>query len=198
MESAFAWLGNIAEWIGNWIPKWEMVKPTHRGVLYVSYWHHTLRPAIWWRGWKAKIKVKVLEPGTHFYWPVRSTLLNHPVNRQTNDLREQTFTTTDGVTMGAAGVITFEINDIVKALVETYNVDTNVVDIALTAVHSVCCRWTKAELKTHEISGELDKLLKAEAQKALNPYGVKVFKLNLTDLAPTRNIKLSNSNFQVA
>ena len=197
MESAFAWVGHIAQWFGNWIPKWDLIEPTHRGVLYVSYWTHEGPARYWWRGWSAHIKEHVLEPGTHFYWPVRSKLLIHPVVRQTNDLREQTFMTLDGKTVGAAGVITFEIDNIMKALVETYNVDTNVVDVALTATHSVCCKWTMAELKALEVSGELDKMLKAEAQRSLNPYGVRVIKLNLTDLAPTRNIKLSNSNFQV-
>lgn len=199
MENAFAWLGNIAEWIGQWIPKWDLIEPTHQGVLVISYWRHEGPAHWWWRGWVADVRIKVLQPGTHFYWPIRSKLHNYPVARQARDLREQTFATTDDMplTIGAAGVISFEIADVIKATMSSWNTDETVVDVAMTAVHSVCCRRTWKELKALESSGELDKQLKAEAQKALNPIGVKVLKLNLTDLAPTLNVKLSNSNFQV-
>jgi len=66
-------------------------------------------------------------------------------------------------------------------------------DIALSAVHDVCCRMSWHDLKDEQRRGTLDTKLKNEAKKSLEDYGVRVLKTMLTDLAPCRVVKLIQS-----
>jgi len=51
-------------------------------------------------------------------------------------------------------------------------------------------------LKLEQQKGTLDTKLKNAAQRELSDYGVRVLKLMLTDLAPCRVLKLSQSTSQ--
>ena len=101
METAFAWIGQIASWIGQWIPRWQILDTTEGAIKYV--------------------KGKPRECGSgqvHWYWPVTTTWVVYPVARQTDRLETQTMETTDRVTFIVAGTITYSVHDIM-ALVST-------------------------------------------------------------------------------
>lgn len=173
---AFAWVNQLAEWLGAFFPRLVILDTTESAVKFVRGRH-----------------VKVLGPGVHCYWPLLTKLKEYPTARQPEQLREQTFVTTDDKTIAVGGIIVYEVTDISRLVAYTWQGDKAVKDIALSAVHDVCCKLSWSELKDEQRRGTLDTKLKNQAQKDLESYGVKVLKVMLTDLAPTRVFRLVQS-----
>src|SRR5882672_841138 len=171
MESALAWVGQVAEWFGQFIPRVRNIRCTHRGVKFK-------------RG-----RLLLCQPGLTIYWPLTTDYFDYPVVRQAEELREQTLMTTDDKTIVVGGMLVHDILDLEKLLMTFQPVQT-IKDLALTAVHDVCCRLSLAELKEGQRRGTLDTKLKNEAQRVLDDYGVRVQKLMLTDLAPCRVLRV--------
>lgn len=179
MENAFAWIGQIFDWVGKFIPRWIILNPTEGGVKYV-------------RGWK----VVPLKPGIHWYWPAVTTFDQYPTARQADRLQTQTMESADNKTFIVGGLLVYQVTDVGKLLPTTFEPAVAIKDIALSAIHDVCCRMDWKALKLEQQKGTLDTKLKNYAQRQLDDYGVKVVKLMLTDLAPCRVLKLSQSTSQ--
>lgn len=177
IESALGWVGQLAEWFGRFIPRWEIVDTVHGAIKFV-------------RG----SRVVSLGPGIHWFWPLTTDFHVYPIARQAVDLRAQTFVTTDDRVVVVGGLIVYEIDDIEKILAHTYDPEETVRDITLSAIHDVCCRFSWEDLKGEQRRGTLDTKLRREAQRGLEGYGVRVLKTTLTDFAPCRVLKLIQSN----
>jgi regulator of protease activity HflC (stomatin/prohibitin superfamily) len=173
VEAAFAWIGQLAEWFGQFVPRWTIVKTTEGAVKFVK-----------------GAKVVALAPGIHWYWPTTTELERHPIVRQTVDLRAQSFVTTDDKVVVAGGLIVYEVTDVLTLVTTLYDTDETVRDIALSAIHDVCCRMSWEELKVEQRKGTLDTKMKNAAKSTLKDFGINVLKVALTDLAPCRVIKL--------
>lgn len=174
MDSALAWVGYIANWVGKFFPRWIILDPREGGVKYV----------------RGKRIVK-LTSGIHFWWPLVTPEPDvYPVVRQADDLRAQAIVTTDGKTLLVTAMIIYEVTDILLLLPRVFRATEAIKDIALTCVHSVCCELPYTELLIKQQKGTLDTQLKNEAQKALKEYGINVLKVQLIDLAPTRVYKV--------
>ena len=137
------------------------------------------------RGWK----VRPVGPGIHWWWPVTTELSVYPVARQANDLRSQTLETEDEVTVVASSVIVYEVHDIKALIAYTYDPDNTIMEVALATVQDVLTRltWKEASTMKRRI---LNTALKNNAQKVLEPYGVTVLNMNLTDLARCQVLKV--------
>lgn len=176
MSEALAWIGQIAEWVGRWIPRWEILDTTEGAIKYVG-----------------GSKVKVCKPGIHFYWPARTKFFTYPTARQTDRLETQTMTSKDGKTFMAAGTMTYRVADLMKLLPVTHSPTTTVIDLAMTALHDVLCKYDWAELQRKQRAGTLKTELRNVAQRGLEEFGVEVIMLKLNTLAPCRVIKVSQS-----
>ncbi len=176
MDSALAWIGQIADWLGRFFPRWIILDPREGGVKYV-------------RG----KNVVEMGPGIHWYWPLVTTLQTYPTVRQADNLQTQVFTTLDDQTIAVGGLLVYDVSDVVKLLTSCHNAIQTVQDISLTAVHDVCANLSWEELKEKQRKGTLDTALKNAAQKQLGDYGVRVIKCMLTDLAKTRVLKVIQS-----
>lgn len=175
MEAAFAWLGDIWNWLWQFVPKRQIVKTTHG--------------AIKWR-WGAD--VHVLGPGAYWYWPYSTEWEEYPTARQASDLPTQTMESTDGVTFVVGAMIVYEIQALEKLLAYTFDPEETIKDISQGAVHDVCSRKTWAELK----EPSLDLALRREVRRRLTPYGVRTRRVTLTSLARCRVLKLMQSSSQ--
>jgi regulator of protease activity HflC (stomatin/prohibitin superfamily) len=176
MDGAFAWIGQIVEWFGQFFPRWTIIRTTHAGVKFV----------------KGK-KTVALGPGWHVWWPLTTDLLVHPVARQAADLRTQTLMTTDGKTLVVGGLIVYEIKDIEAILAHTWDPDQTIKDITLSAIHDVLVRMSWVEVRTGQELGTLGLKLRRRARRELDKYGVRVLRVTITDLAQTRVYKLMQS-----
>ncbi len=173
MESALAWLGRVAEWVGQFFPRWVIVHVWEKGIRL-----------------KRGRNPVVCDAGIHFWWPVMTTMIVHPITRQTHNLKSQTITTKDDKTIIIGGLIVFEIKDVIKLVVETHDPDDAIKDMSLSAIHDVCCLLAWDELKEQQRNGDLERKLKAAAKSELEKYGVRLLKMTLTDLATARVYKL--------
>lgn len=176
MGDAFAWIGQIFEWIGKFIPKWVILDVCQGAVKYVRGSHP-----------------KYCGPGIHWYWPVTTTWFSYPIVRQADRLQTQTIVTVDDKTIVIGGLIVYSVPDLLTLLTTAHDPKTTIRDLTLTAIHDVCCQMTWDQLKAEQRKGTLDTKLKNATQKALDDYGVSAIKVMLTDLAPARVLKLMQS-----
>lgn len=191
MEGAFAWIGRIAEWVGQFFPAWRIVD-TRCGALK---WQ-TIRLRDLARGrWDPTAKIVKCGPGFHVYWPLFSTFEGYPVKRQTVPLPTQIITTTDSIEVAVTGMIVIDIDDLEKIQGETWDPDDTIKDIASSSLHDVCCHKSYDELRKGQ-GRTLDTALRNAARKDLEDYGVRVIKFTLTTLARTRVYRLVQSTHQ--
>lgn len=176
MESAFAWIGQIVEWFGQFVPRVEIIDTNHGAVKFV-------------RG----SKVVPLGPGVHIYWPLVTTFHVYPISRQASDLRSQAVLTTDNKILMVGGLLEYEINDLEKILAHTWDPEQTIKAVALGAIHDVLTKMSYIDIRTAQEFGTLGPKLRRRVRRELKPYGVHVLKARLTDLAPGRVYKLIQS-----
>lgn len=194
LDSALGWIGQIAEWVGKFVPRWELLDVTHAGLKIVrGRWTFT-----GWRfTWLPQEVIVCDADRVHWWWPVTTCWFEHPVARQTLNLKSQTITVKGGDSVIVGGLVVFKVRDIKKLLTETYDADAAISDISLTAVHTVVARFEWAALNDAHRDGSLDAMLKKEATAALSDtLGVTVLKVTLTDLAKVRVYKVVQATTQ--
>lgn len=176
---AFDWISSLVEWFGKFFPRWVILDTTEAAVKFV-------------RG----SKPVALYTGVHWYWPVTTKLTEYPTAFQADRLPTQTITTADDVTIIVGSMISYTVEDILPLVSLTHSAPTTVANLALTAVHDVCCKMTWEDLKKEQQKGTLDTKLRNMAHKRLTKYGVKVDELVLIDMAKARVLKIMQSTSQ--
>lgn len=187
IDSALGWIGQIAEWLGRFFPRWQVLEPTQAAVKVVGL-------SLWpphWREDHPRIVSQLR--GIVTWWPAVTAITIHPIARQANNLQSQTIVTTDGKTFVVAGMIVFEVDNVEQLVCHVYDPDDTIRDVALAAVHDACVKFSSDELLTAARTSKLDTAMRTEAKKQLALYGVNVIKLQLTDLAPGRVLRLVTS-----
>src|SRR3990167_4634322 len=139
MDQAFAWIGAIIEWVGRFIPRLVILIPSLGAVKYTGLRHCML--------------VTAHGAGLHIYWPLVSVWDVYPVVRQTDDLSTQSITTSDGKTIAAAGLITYEVYDLLKLLPTTFEPAKAISEITLTSIHDVLSRMTWEQIMLEQEIG---------------------------------------------
>lgn len=167
MEGALSWFGSLIEWFGQWIPHILIVRTTHGGVKFI-------------RGHK----VKEIKPGIHLYWPITTDVEIIPIVRQTFNLKSQRIATQDNKTISVSVVIIFMIDDVLKALTETWCYHDTVCDTAQAAVVEVLVKKSYDELVTN-IDTDIKNQLSITVRKRLKKFGVYVESAQLSDYAKT-------------
>jgi regulator of protease activity HflC (stomatin/prohibitin superfamily) len=168
MDTAFAWVGQIMEWFGKLIPRLLILRSTHAGVKFVCGW-----------------RVVELKPGLHLYWPLTTEVQVMPVARQTHNLVTQTLTTKDGRSVIIGAVVIYEINNIVDALSNNWDVSDTISDVTQMAVVNVVHNWNLDDLRA-DLTGKVENDLSIETRKQLKPFGVKVLRCGISDFSPCR------------
>ena len=124
------------------------------------------------------------------YWPLVTEVREFPVARQTLNLASQRLTTKDGKSIVVSAVVVYRICDIEKALVESFDLDITVSDVALMSCVGVVTSRTAEEL-FQEIEGKAQDDLTAKCFEALEPYGAEVIKAGFTDAALCRVLSIA-------
>lgn len=191
MESAFAWLGQIVQWFGQFFPRWMLLDSTDGAVKFEGF----LLPARW-RNFKDPIRITVCGPGIHFWWPATTSFQIYPTAFQTDNLPSQTMETTDGEKIVVGGMLTYTIEDLGLLLPHTHSAMKMVQALTLAAIHDVCSSMTWEQLALEHRKRTLNTKLRNQAQKALKEFGVRVEDCMLTDLVRTRVYRLIQSTQQ--
>lgn len=159
-----AWLAELIGFLGSLIPQYHHLVCTDVGVTIT-------------RG----DKVKELGPGVVFFWPVWTTLLYRAANIQTVALPTQALLTKDRLEVAVGGMVRYKVKDAVKALVETDDVDSAIVDETLAAVCLFVSEHSAEEIQTDRV--ENNKALTKKVSSVLVKYGVAVQRAQLTDFS---------------
>ncbi len=170
MDQALGWIGQLVEWVASFIPHYVHVKATHMCVMFTR--GHT----------------RVKGPGLHWYLPFWSDPMMYPVKRQTLNLPPQVLTTKDLQIVLASVVVTYEIDDIHKALVDTYDFEDTIRETSQGAVKKVISIKEFEEIleNQHEIDVELCRRIRS----VIRPFGVRVVEAVITDFGKTRIYRL--------
>lgn len=109
MTAALAWVNDLVQWLGRWVPRLVLVAPTHRGVRF---------------GPRGQALAK--GPGLVWYWPMIHELIEVPVTLQSIQLCgiQLPITDTGGLLPRVAIAtlnIQFQVRDAVKASVRVLN-----------------------------------------------------------------------------
>jgi regulator of protease activity HflC (stomatin/prohibitin superfamily) len=176
MDSALAWIGHIAEWVGKFIPRWIILNTTEGAIKFVG----GTDPVF-------------LGPGIHWWWPAVTEMKPLVLARQSINLAAQTITTIDGKVIAVGGLLIYRITDPVRLVTDTWDPDQTIRDLAATALHDACSRLSWEDLQASKNTGALYKRVRQEMRRRLKPFGVKVLQATFTDFAPTRVIKLITS-----
>lgn len=192
MENAFAWIGQIADWVGQWIPRRVILDTTEGAVKYTGYLL-PLRLRLRFGGFNGRMRLTLCEPGIHWYWPATSTWVPYPTAKQTDRLETQTMETTDRITFLVSGTLTYRVKNLAKLVPENHSPVTATIDVAMTALHDICCSMTWESLQMEQRRGTLKTKLRNAAQRDLEDIGIEVIRLKLNSLARCRVLKVSQS-----
>lgn len=171
MESAFAWLGSVMEWLGSFVPRIKIVRSTHAGVKF----KHGKHP-------------QPIGPGIHIYWPIVTEMDIIPVARQTHNLPTQSLLTKDGRQVVVGGVVVYAITDILSTLSKNWDIADTINDITLLAISDVVTSHELDYLHSN-LNDAVQKALTKATRKQLRQYGVKVYRTALTDFSTCMVIK---------
>lgn len=130
---------------------------------------------------------KTLEPGLHWLIPfnIDNVLVDNVVPRTVN-LGAQGLTTRDGKTVTLSAVITAQIRDVRKAMLEVENVDSALIDSCYAAIGDLVVAHDWESIKTPEFSELVTKACRKQAWR----YGIEVLRVQLADLTPSRALRL--------
>jgi regulator of protease activity HflC (stomatin/prohibitin superfamily) len=168
MDTAFAWIGYLMDWVGKWIPRLIIIRSTHGGVKFV--------------GGK---KVVELKPGLAIFWPLITIVEIMPVARHTHNLSTQVLTTKDGHSVVIGAVVIYEINNIVDCLSNNWDISDTIGDVTQMSVVKIVSNWNLAELKA-ELMGKVENELTIETRRRLKHFGVAVERCGISDFSPCR------------
>lgn len=153
-----------------------------------------------------------LEPGVHFYWALMTHMEHQVVNRQAIPLKPQTIVTKDDKEMTVQTLIVYRIRDAKTAVVETFNPDETIGEIAMKSAPSVAAHFDYDVIRKSMLQVEdeedmdklirklkdgrqmeptqVTKLLTAITQSCLKKYGVDVEYCNLIQATKTRSFRI--------
>jgi hypothetical protein len=147
-------------------------------------WWYVVQP--WERALRVRAGSRTMEvgPGLHFRVPYLDVVYRQEVRLHFSSLSPQTVTTTDGKTITFAGIIGYEIGDVLKLYQTMQNPDLTVQSLAIGALAQHIATHADAEcepdLVEQAVVNDLD----------LEQYGLKNPRLSLTTYARVRTYRL--------
>jgi regulator of protease activity HflC (stomatin/prohibitin superfamily) len=171
----FDWIGDVAEWLGKFVPRLEVMNTTECGIAFV-------------RG-----KPKVIQPGRLYIWmPLWTEIVTRPFVRQTINLPVQTLMVEHNeklVSLMVSAVVVYEVRDIQLAICQTEDLEAAIRDLALASVKDAVCEYTLEALIDE--AEAVDKAILRSLRAKLYSLGVKVRNVFLSDITTCRVLRVA-------
>jgi regulator of protease activity HflC (stomatin/prohibitin superfamily) len=174
MDMALGWIGDLVRWLAQFVPRLAHIRANERGIKFV------------------RARTAGMAPGLHVYWPITSQVDIYPVKRQVLRISPMNLTTQDGRTVTAGGAVAYEIEDLHVFLVDNYQAEDSITDLAALAVQRTVEGRKYDALR--QGGAALNAKITREARNHLTPLGVKVEYARLTDFAPTNVLSIVGAN----
>lgn len=190
--AAFAWLGQLVEWFGQFIPRFTLLDSTQGAVKFEGFFlPRKLR--LVFKGYDGTMRLTLCGAGLHWFWPATTSFQIYPIEYQTDNLPSQTIETSDGKSISVGGMVTYTVPNLMLLLPRTHSAVKMVQVKVLAAIHEVICKMSWEQLTQEQRKGTLNTKLRNAAQKQLTEFGVKIEECMLTDLARSRVYRLIQS-----
>ncbi|TVQ49123.1 MAG: SPFH/Band 7/PHB domain protein [Gloeocapsa sp. DLM2.Bin57] len=133
---------------------------------------------------------KKLEPGLNFLTPVLDRVVyQDTIKEKVLDIPAQTCITRDNVSITVDAVVYWRIMDMYKSYYKVENLREAIVNLVLTQIRS---EMGQLELdQTFTARSEINEILLRELDIATDPWGVKVTRVELRDIMPSRAVQES-------
>ncbi|MEB3225732.1 MAG: SPFH domain-containing protein [Synechococcus sp.] len=131
---------------------------------------------------------KTLEPGLNFVTPfIDKIVYRETIREKVLDVPPQSCITRDNVSISVDAVVYWRIVDMYKAYYKVENLQSAMVNLVLTQIRS---EMGKLELdETFTARTEINELLLRELDISTDPWGVKVTRVELRDIMPSKAVQ---------
>lgn len=131
---------------------------------------------------------KKLEPGLRFVIPiVEQVVFKGTIREKVLDIPPQPCVTRDNVSISADAVVYWRIMDMEKAYYKVENLQAAMVNLVLTQIRA---EMGKLELdQTFTARSEINEILLRELDISTDPWGVKVTRVELRDIVPSKAVQ---------
>lgn len=137
-----------------------------------------------------KYNGKKLKPGLNFVIPVYERVAYQAtVRERVLDIPPQQCITRDNVSITADAVVYWRILDLEKAYYKVENLQSAMVNLVLTQIRSEMGRLELDE--TFTARSQINEILLRDLDEATDPWGVKVTRVELRDIVPSRAVQES-------
>jgi regulator of protease activity HflC (stomatin/prohibitin superfamily) len=168
LEGFGEWITKTIDQLSDYIKPWVVVNHYSEAiVLRFGVYHRTLKP------------------GTHLKWPIIEYPLTWNVKEETMESKPLTITTLDNETISIGGVVTYEIHDLKKFLLDNNDSPSNMSDSMSTRIssHLEDVSWEDIKKKVTR-----NAIKRALTTKYLD-FGVTVKDFDFSDKCKTRAFK---------
>lgn len=179
------WLNDIFQAILKFVPRIIIVKVTHAGLKYRYGSEIT----------ELRHNNGLFYTGIHFYWPLVTEYDLIPIKRQTVELRQQNLCTADNQTVGVSGILVYEIFDIQSVLTEWYDYDDNISELPLATIKAIITKHKFDYIQSN--SSSIDNEITQKLRNQLEPFGVDIIKVTLSDFVPLNVYSIWGVSFNV-
>lgn len=135
-----------------------------------------------------KYSGKKLEPGVNFMMPfLDKVVYQETIREKVIDIPPQQCITRDNVSISVDAVVYWRIMDMEKAYYKVENLQSAMVNLVLTQIRA---EMGKLELdQTFTARSEINEVLLQELDTATDPWGVKVTRVELRDIVPSKAVQ---------
>jgi len=179
--SGLEWLGELAHYLGSWVPHPQRILQPQRGVKLRSLGWFLFTSKDWWTtfSWLTPPRPEplLLTPGLTWYLPALTEVTIFSIVEDEYPVPSLPTVLRGGVTVCVGGIATVKIQSPRRAVLRCVSVKEKIEAETLRAIHQVVAGVTTNELAEQIANKALEEELTATVADNLRYYGIRVLRV---------------------